>query len=119
MLCLVLVAPINALAGPEAEIEKLANYMQAQASCASYIDHMYSDYKGAGFASDKEAELASDEHRRLATYASEKLVKLFMKQNIQGESIGVRKGNQFCINEVCFEKLEHLEAVNRPGFTGE
>lgn len=111
LLCVVLVIPINARAGPEAEIEKLANYVQAQASCASYIGHMYSDYKGAGFASNKEAELTSDEHRRLATYASAKLVNLFMTQDIQGKRMGVRKGNQYCMNEVCFEKLEYLEAV--------
>jgi len=111
LLCLVLVAPINARAGPEAEMEKLANYVEAQASCASYLDYMYSDYEGAGFASDKEAELAIDEHRRLASYASEKLVNLFMTQDIQGMRLGVRKGNQFCMNEVCLEKLEYLEAL--------
>ena len=111
LLCLVLVAPMNAGAGPEAEIEKLGNYVRAQASCASYISEMYSDYKGAGFASDKEAKLAGNEHLRLASYASKKLVNLFMTQDIEGERLGVRKGNQFCMGEVCFEKLEYLEAL--------
>ena len=107
----VLSFPFHAQAEVQTEVVKLQNYMDAQASCAVYLTNMSRDYSGVGFASEEEANVAINEHRRMASNAAEKLLNLLLTQDVNGERMIYSKGDLVCLGDFCVKKREYLEAI--------
>ena len=90
---------------------KLMEYAKVHGACASYIGHMYRDYKGAGFASEVDAKRVQDKHLQLASDAAVKFVSLAISQDLDGKKFIKKEGNLFCMADTCYAKREYIEAV--------
>ena len=108
---LVWMVPIPASGDALSKALKLLELTKAQGTCSSYIASMYSDYKGAGFASDEEAKRIQHEHLQLASDAAEEFVELAISQDLDGIRMVFKKGNLICFGDACFAKREYIEAV--------
>lgn len=110
MIFLILLPPVVS-GGSTSQAVKLMEYAKVQGACSSYIGHFYSDYTGAGFASEEDAKRIKDIHLQLAGDAAEKFVSLAISQDLDGKKFITKEGNLFCMGDTCFAKREYIEAI--------
>ena len=111
IILMLVLMPFQANADATRHAMKLIDRTTAQGACASYIGYMGSNYRIGGFVSEQEANRIQEEHWRLASEAAEELVALGISQKIDGQMMISPKGSSICLADLCFAKVEYIEAL--------
>lgn len=92
------------------EIVSLLEEATAQGECAGYIGFLYNDYTIGGFSDEGQAKKSRNLHMQKAYSTAESFVDLAIKNKVEGKYLIIKKGNSFCIGEMCLPKKEYIEA---------
>ena len=93
------------------KFEQLTNYINAHAACSSYASSVSDSFSLAGFSSEDVAKNAGRKHLDLASSAAQELTAFSLNQKVGGQSILTYSPDGYCLGEMCFQKLEYVEAV--------
>ena len=92
------------------EIVSLLDETKAQGECAGYIGWLYKDYTIGGFSGKDQAIESQNLHMQKAYSTAERFVDLAIKNKVEGKYFIIKKGNSYCMGEMCLPKKEYIEA---------